>query len=357
MKKTIAEFSIEYLQILDENARVDKKLMPSISSAQIKKMYEIMILTRMFDEKAVKMQRQGRLGTYAQVKGQEACQIPATLLMQKQDIAFPAFREHALFLGLGFPPETLYQAWGGDERAMKVSRKYNLFPISVPVGSHLLHAVGAARAFQLQKKKAISLVFFGEGATSEGDCLEAFNFAGIFKAPIVFFCQNNQYAISVPRKEQTAAKTLAQKAIAFGFQGIQVDGNDIFAMYKATLDAFKKAREGKGPTLIECYTYRLGDHTTSDDAKKYRKESEVSQWEKKGPILRLEKYMKAKKIAKDSYFKSVKTNAEKIIFHAVEEYESLQPPPQEDIFNYLYEKPTQELKEQLIKFKEDQNKN
>lgn len=325
--------------------------MPKLSSAEIKKMYEVMILAREFDSKAVNLQRQGRLGTYASVKGQEACQIGSAILLEKNDLAVPAFREHGLFLILGVEPVKLYQYWGGDERGMNLD--VNILPAAIPVGSHLSHAVGAAIAFKYQKKKSIAITYFGDGATSEGEFHEAMNFAGVQKAPVVFICQNNQYAISVPVKEQTAAKTLAQKAIAYGFEGIQVDGNDVFAVYKVTKEAIEKARAGKGPTFIECFTYRLGDHTTSDDASKYRNEKEVKEWEKKDPILRLERYMIKRKIANESYFKSTKSKAEKTINKAVKDYEALPLAKPEEIFNYVYASLTDELKEQQKEFKEE----
>lgn len=346
MKKEIAHFDVEYLQILDEKGNCDEKLMPKLSNAEIKKLYELMCLTREFDDKAVKLQRQGRIGTYASVKGQEACQIGSAVLFGKEDLLFPAFREHGVYLTRGMPAEMLLQYWGGQEEGMKIPKEVNVFTVSIPVGSHPLHAAGVGMAFKYQKKKAVAAAYFGDGATSEGDCLEAMNFAGDFKIPVIFFCQNNQYAISVPVKEQTGAATLAQKAIAFGFEGIEIDGNDVFAVYKATKDAIEKARSGKGPTFIECYTYRMSDHTTSDDSAKYRSEKEVKKWEEKDPIKRLEIFMQKKKICEKSYFDKVKKDCEKKIEIAVKKYEEMKETPAEEIFNYMYSKLTPELEEQ-----------
>jgi len=351
MKKTLKTFSVEYLQILDEKGICDEKLKPSLTSQQIKKMYELMVRSRAFDDKAIKLQRQGRLGTYASIKGQEACQAGSAIQTQKDDLIVPAFREHAAYLQMGVTPLMLLQYWGGDERGSKFKKPINILPVSIPVGSHPIHAVGAAMAFQFQKKKAAVITYFGDGATSEGDTMEAFNFAGVFKAPVVFICQNNQYAISLPVKEQTAASTIAQKAIAYGFPGIQIDGNDIFAVYKATQDALKRARSGKGPTLIECFTYRLGDHTTADDASKYRTEKEVKAWQKKGPIVRLEKYMLKKKIASQTYFNSIKENAIKEIAKAVEQYEALKPAPIDDLFDYTFATLPKDLENQKAQCK------
>ncbi len=346
MEKVTGEFSVKYLQILDENGKCDEKLMPKISNEEIKKIYELMVLTRMFDAHAVSYQRQGRMGTYASVLGQEACQIGSAILMKKEDFAFPSFREHSVFITRGMPLELLFAYWIGDERGMKIPKNVGMFPVSIPVGTHLLHAVGAGMAFNYLKKKNVSVVYFGDGATSEGDFHEAMNFAGVFKTPTVFICQNNQYAISIPVKEQTASETLAQKAIAYGFEGIRVDGNDVFAVYKTIYDALLKARSGKGPTFIECFTYRRGDHTTSDDAKKYRNEKEVKEWEKKDPLIRLKRYMEGRKLWSEKYEKKIFENAEKKVTDAFKKAETMTPYAREEIFDYMFEEKTLNLIEQ-----------
>ncbi|MBI2507525.1 pyruvate dehydrogenase (acetyl-transferring) E1 component subunit alpha [Candidatus Woesearchaeota archaeon] len=351
MKKVLERFQVEYLQILNENGNCDKKLMPSLTKKQIKEMYEYMVLTRVFDDKALKLQRQGRLGTYAPTRGQEASQIGSVFAVQDDDMVFPAFRENGVYLARKMPMELLFQFWAGDERGMNIPKNVNMFPVAITVGAQPLHAVGYAIALKYKKMKAAAVTYFGDGATSEGDFHEAMNFAGVYKAPCVFICQNNQYAISVPVEEQTASRTLAQKAIAYGFDGIKVDGNDPFAVYKATYDALRKARSGKGPTLIECFTYRIGDHTTSDDAKKYRKEKEVKEWEKKDPILRLKKYMKKAGMFSERYENEVKKIAEGLVEKAVAKAESIQRLKPEEIFNYTYASLTEELKEQKEQIK------
>ncbi|MBS3066136.1 pyruvate dehydrogenase (acetyl-transferring) E1 component subunit alpha [Candidatus Pacearchaeota archaeon] len=350
-RKILGRFSIEYLQILKENGNCDKTLMSPLAKKQIKEMYEYMILTRVFDDKALKLQRQGRLGTYAPTRGQEASQIGSAFAIQDEDMVFPAFRENGVFLVRRMPMELLFQFWGGDERGMNIPKNVNMFPIAITVGAQLLHAVGYSIAMKYKKKKAAAITYFGDGATSEGDFHEALNFAGVFNAPCVFICQNNQYAISVPVEEQTASETLAQKAIAYGFSGIKVDGNDVFAVYEATFEALKKARAGNGPTLIECYTYRIGDHTTSDDAKKYRKESEVKEWEKKDPILRLKKYMKRTGMFSEKYENEIKKMAEDLVEKAVAKAESIPKLKPEEIFDYTYAELTEELKEQREEIK------
>ncbi|MBI2105210.1 pyruvate dehydrogenase (acetyl-transferring) E1 component subunit alpha [Candidatus Woesearchaeota archaeon] len=346
MRKIIQRFNIEYLQILDEKGNCDEVLMPHLTNSALKSFYEAMVLTRVFDDKALKLQRQGRIGTYAPVRGQEAIQIGSAYAIQDIDVIFPAFRENGVYLVRRMPAEMLFQYWGGDERGMNIPKNVNMFPVSITVGAHMLHAVGAGMAFNYKKEKRAVVTYFGDGATSEGDFHEAMNFAGVFKAPVVFICQNNQYAISVPVKEQTASETLAQKAIAYGFKGIRIDGNDVFASYLATKEALNHVRAGKGPVLIEAFTYRIGDHTTSDDAKKYRKEKEVKEWEKKDPILRLKKYMTKMGLFDEKYEASVLKYAEMEVDKAVEKFENVPAQKPEEMFDYIYAELTNELKEQ-----------
>src|SRR3989344_8083214 len=311
--KTIQKFHIHYIQILNEHGACDEKLKPKLRPNEIKRLYEGMILSRAYDERALKLQRQGRLGTFASLLGQEAIHAGSALAIKDSDWIVPSFRCEGVFICKGLPIVNILQVYGGDERGYDVAKNFNITPFEITVGTQMLHGCGIAYGMKFKKKKSAVVTYFGDGATSEGDFHEAMNFAGVFKAPCVFICQNNQYAISVPVEEQTASKTLAQKAIAYGFEGIKVDGNDVFAVYKASDYALKKARAGKGPTLIECFTYRMSDHTTADDAKKYRGEKEVEEWKKKDPISRSEKYLKAKKIINDKYIADVIKKAEKII--------------------------------------------
>lgn len=224
--------------------------------------------------------------------------------------------------------------------------------MSVPVGTHLLHAVGYAWGMKLKKKNACAIVYFGDGATSEGDFHEALNFAGVFQVPVVFLNQNNQWAISVPRSAQTHSQTLAQKAIAYGFSGIQVDGNDVFAVYKATKDALDKARKGGGPTYIEAYTYRMDDHTTADSSVRYRDAKEIAAWAKKDPIDRLRKYMEKKKIwskkDEEKLHEACSTEVEK----AVADAEKVPSPDPKDMFRYMYAEPTHVLQKEMEELQE-----
>ena len=346
-KKTIATFKIEYLQIMDENGKVDNKLMPKIPEQQLIDMYKKMVLSRKLDEKMLSLQRQGRIGTFASVKGEEACQVGAMACLTKDDWMIPTFRESAAFLARGTPIKSIIQYAAGDERGNVAEGEQHDLPVSIPVGSQIVHATGIAWAMKLRKEKNVAITLFGDGATSEGDFHEGLNFAGVFNVPAVFICQNNQYAISTSVTKQTAAKTIAQKAIAYGIQGIKIDGNDIFAVYKTVSEAVKKAREGKGPTLIECFTYRLSDHTTSDDATRYRTTKEVKVWEKRDPILRLKNYLIKSKKWSEEKEKELIAEAEEQVTKATEEAEKIVPPTIEDMFRYMYKEMTPNLKEQL----------
>lgn len=346
-KKVLKEFKVEYLQILDENGNCDEALMPKLSNEDIKKMYEMIVLVRVFDQKAFNMQRQGRLGTYIQFKGQEACQVGSAMVLEDNDWIFPMYRNSGLLIARKHPIVQVLQYWNGDERGLKSPQNVNNFPIAIPVGTHVIHAVGAAWAAKLKGAKQVTVTYFGDGATSKGDFHEAMNFAGVFQVPCVFICENNQYAISLPRPKQTHSETIAQKAIAYGIEGIQIDGMDIFAVYKATKGAVEKARNGKGPTLIEAYTYRMCDHSTSDDASKYRSKEEVEMWAKKDCVDRLEKYMRKKGLLDDAYKQKVLEQSKDIVEKAVTEFEKIQPPDPKDMFKFVYAEMTEQQKEEM----------
>ncbi len=349
--KTVRKFEIKYLQILDEKGNCDEKLRPKLRPNEIKRTYEFMVLSRAYDERALLLQRQGRLGTFASLRGQEAIHVGAALAVKDADWIVPSFRCEGVYITKGYPIVNIYQVYGGDERGYICPKDANITPFEITVGTQVLHACGIGWAAKLKKDKIAVLTFFGDGATSEGDFHEAMNFAGVFRLPVVFVCQNNQWAISVPRDKQTASETLAQKAIGYGFEGIQVDGNDVFAVFLAIKDAMKKARIGEGPKMIECITYRMGDHTTADDASRYRSKAEVKKWEEKDPIERLSKYMLKRKIVDLDYFVRIKKKVEEIIDDTVKQYESLPEPKPEDILNYVFENKTRNLEEQMKELK------
>ena len=349
-KNTVQEFKVEWLQILDEHGNCDEALRPSLSDKDIRKLYQWMVLARTFDDKAFKLQREGRLGTYASLLGQEAAQIGSAFALQSSDWMFPSYREAGVFIVRGLPMSMILQYWSGDERGSHIPEGENDFCITIPVGTQIPIATGAAWAAKVRGDPIAVIAYFGDGATSKGDFHEGLNFAGLCSLPIVYVCQNNQWAISVPLTKQTAAKTLAQKAIGYGFEGIQVDGNDVFAVYKATAEALERARSGKGPTLIECVTYRLADHTTADDASRYRSQAEVEQWRKKDPIGRLKEYMRRKALWDETYDQEVLMHAREQVEAAVKEEETILPSDPEDIFRYTFHDYTAELREQMESF-------
>ena len=289
---TVAEFAIELTQLLDPNGRVVGPL-PDFARdpAELIALYRAMVLTRTFDTKAIALQRTGRLGTYASSLGQEAVAVGVAAAMQHQDVLLPSFREHGAQLWRGVTLKELFLYWGGDERGNDFAGPRQDFPNCVPVGSHAPHAVGVALAFRLRRERHAAVCLFGDGATSKGDVAEAFNMAGVWKVPAIFVINNNGWAISVPRAQQTAAATLAQKAIAAGIPGEQVDGNDVIAVRMVAERALARARRGDGPSLIEVVTYRLCDHTTADDASRYRDDAEVSRHWSAEPIARLRSYL------------------------------------------------------------------
>ncbi len=333
----IETFNIKRIDILDEKGNADKSLMPALSDPEIKRMYEVLTLARTFDHHALSLQREGRMGTYASILGQEASQIGSALALEKSDWVFPSFREMGVYITMGYPLHMLFQYWGGDERGVKCPDGLNIFPVCVPVGTQTPHAAGAAMAARYKGDKIAVACYFGDGGTSEGDFHESMNMAGVFKLPVVFICQNNQWAISVPRERQTASKTIAQKAVGYGFEGIQVDGNDIFAVYKASKEAVDKARRGDGPTFIECFTYRMSDHTTADDAVRYRTKEEVDEWKGRDPILRLRLFMEKNGLWNEQYQKEVEEKAKAAVDEAVKKAEGIKHPEPKDMFTYTYE--------------------
>lgn len=349
-KKTIKKFTVEWLQILDEQGNCDEELRPPLSDKEIQKLYEWMVLTRVFDDKAFKLQREGRLGTYASILGQEATQVGSAYALQPGDWMFPSFREPGVSIVRGLPLRMILQYWSGDERGSLIPEGQNDFPITIPVGTHIPIAVGAAWAAKFKGDRIAMVAYLGDGATSKGDFHEGLNFAGIFSLPVIFLCQNNHWAISVPLSRQTAAETLAQKAIAYGFDGIQVDGNDVFAVYEATKEALDRARRGGGPTLVECVTYRMGDHTTADDASRYRSQEEVEQWQKRDPIDRLKMYMETRGLWNESYGQKVLSEARDQVEASVREEEAVPPADPRDMFLYTFQELTEELREQMENF-------
>lgn len=339
-------------RILDENGTiVDKERVPDLQEEELKYLYRTMIFTRIIDDKALSYQRQGRMLTYAPNTGQEAAQVGSAYATEKRDWLVPAFRELGGWLIKGMPLKNIYMYWYGNEWGSHMPEGVKMLPVAIPIASQLQHATGIGMANNIKGEDSVVLTYVGDGGTSTGDFYEALNFAGVFKAPVVFVIQNNQYAISVPRRLQTSSKTLAQKALAFDIPGILVDGNDIFAMYSVTKKAVERARAGNGPTLIEAYTYRLGAHTTSDDPTKYRLDEEVEEWRPKDPIRRFETYLLNRGSIDREYIEKLKEELEAEVTATFEALEGKSDTKIEDIFKYHYETMTPQLQEQLDEYR------
>lgn len=333
----IARFEVRYRNYLAPNGSINRKLPAFVTDTHLLvSLYEAMVLARTFDLKAVALQRTGRLGTYAVSLGQEAASVGVASAMRAEDVLLPSYRDNAALIWRGVKLEEILLFWGGDERGNRFSGPVHDFPFCIPVGSQAPHAAGVAYAFKLRKEPRVAVCLFGDGATSKGDVWEAMNFAGVQKLPVVFVAVNNQWAISVPLRLQTASETLAQKAIAAGFIGEQVDGNDVVAMRAAAEDAIGAARNGQGPRLIEAMTYRLGDHTTADDAARYRPAEEVQGRWKEEPISRLRSYLVGRNAWTKTEEENLVAECQRRIEVAVERYLAAEPRSPESMFNHLY---------------------
>jgi 2-oxoisovalerate dehydrogenase E1 component alpha subunit len=333
----IARFEVRRRSYLAPDGTVLRPL-PAFASdtTTLLALYRGMVLTRAFDLKAVSLQRTGRLGTYAVSLGQEAVSVGIASAMREEDVLLPSYRDNGTLLWRGTKMEEILLFWGGDERGNLSSGPAHDFPYCIPVGSQAPHAAGVAYAFKFRKEPRVAVCLFGDGATSKGDVWEAMNFAGVHKLPVVFVANNNQWAISVPLKLQTASETLAQKAIAAGFVGEQVDGNDIIAMRAAAEEAMANARAGGGPRLIEAVTYRLSDHTTADDAARYRAPEEVQARWKEEPIARLRAYLVSQKLWGKAQEEELAAECQKAIEAAIERYLASSPRAPETMFDHLY---------------------
>lgn len=339
--RTVYSAQIEHIQILDEDGNLDEKLAKdTLSNEDVVYLYDFMVTCRLLDETAFKLQRAKRMGTYPQNKGQEAAAIGTAWAAKKGvDYLVPCYRENAALFLHGMPMHKVLQHWMGDERGNQIPDGVHVTPLSIPIGTQMLHATGIAWAFKLRKEPRVALTYFGDGATSEGDFHEAMNFASVLQAPVVFICQNNQWAISVPRDIQMNSATVAQKALAYDMPTIQVDGNDLFAVYKASREAIERARAGGGPSFIECVTYRLADHTTADDARRYRDDKELQAWVNKDPMIRLRKYLVARGMWDDEKQRAAEEKAKGVVAAVIAEAEGIEKPTTDDIFNYTFAQP------------------
>ena len=332
-----AAFDIPYTRFLDPEGRaiVPVPAFAQDASALIPD-YRAMVLTRTYDAKAIALQRTGRLGTYASCLGQEAGSVGFGSVMQPGDVLLPTYREPGAQLLHGVTLVEMFLCWGGDERGHDFAGPREDFPVCIPVATQAPHATGVALAFKLRGEARAVVCCFGDGATSKGDIYEALNLAGVWQLPVLFMITNNQWAISVPREAQTATATLAQKAFAAGIPAEQVDGNDLIAMRHAAGQALEKARAGGGPHVIEALTYRLGDHTTADDATRYRDDESVSRHWKEEPIARLRRYLADAGVWTKDDEEALIAACAKEVDAAAETYLATPPEPPEAMFDHLY---------------------
>jgi pyruvate dehydrogenase E1 component alpha subunit len=344
---TVARFEVRYSRFLDPKGNALRPL-PDFAAdrAELVTLYREMVMARAFDAKAVALQRTGRLGTFPSALGQEAVAVGIAAAMRKDDVFLPAFREHGAQLWRGVSLVELFLFWGGDERGSDFAGPREDFPICVPVATHAPHAVGVALAFKLRHEERVAVCAFGDGATSKGDVAEALNIAGVWRLPLVFVINNNRWAISLPVAQQTAAETLAQKAIAAGIDGEQVDGNDVIAVREAVARAVAKARSGGGPHLIEALTYRLSDHTTADDARRYRSDTEVSPHWGEDPITRLRNHLVGRGMWAKGDEEGLLAEVSAAVDKAAETYLAIPPQGPETIFNFTHETLPKDLLEQ-----------
>src|SRR6266849_1966898 len=333
----VAEFKIDYRQILDPEGSLVAPLPRFAEDAEeVVKMYEAMTRVRVFDTKAVNLQRTGQLGTYPPSLGHEATHIGVGAAMRPEDVLAPVYREFGTQLWRGVTMTEILTYWGGDERGNDFAGPRHDFPWCVPIATQTLHAAGAAMAFKVRREPRCALAYIGDGGTSEGAFYEAINLAGARNLPVVFVVVNNGWAISVPVAAQTAAKTLAQKAVAAGIPGVQVDGNDVFAVREVVGEALEAARHGAGPSLIEALTYRLGDHTTADDASRYRSGEEVKDAWVLEPLIRIRRFLVDTGLWDAAKERALLEECAQKVDAAVTEYLGKAKPATDAMFDHLF---------------------
>ncbi len=347
----IEEFQL--VQVMNQQGElVQEGYEKEITEELTRHFYRHLMRIRTFDRKAVSLQRQGRIGTYAPYEGQEASQVGSALALQDNDWLFPSYRDHGATMTFGHSLLNILLFWKGRNEGCVPPEGKRIFTPGIPIATQLPHAVGAAYAEKRKGTRNAAIVYFGDGATSEGDFHEGLNLASVWDAPVVFFNQNNHFAISVPMHKQMKTKTIAQKALAYDIPSVRIDGNDVFAVYFETLNALERARKGDGPTLIESVTWRYGAHTTADDPTKYRDQRESeSRRRDNDPVERLTHFMKKKGWLDEEWIASVKEESAKEVDLAVEELEAYPPADPSVIFDYVFETPTwtiQEQKEKLL---------
>lgn len=350
-----ADFTVNHVQVLDEEGTVDEELDPGLSEERLLDLYREMKRARRLDERAIALQRRGESGTVAPGLGQEAAQVGSAMALSENDWMVPSFRENAAYLARGTPAHALLWYAMGMEEGAEIPDEQNDLPPSIAVGSQAIHAAGLGWAQEIKGERNATIGYFGDGATSEGDVYEGMNCAGVYDAHTVFFCQNNQYAISVPREKQTRAETIAQKAIAAGIAGVQVDGNDVLGVYTVMQDALEMARNGD-PVLVEAMTYRRSMHTTADDPSVYREREEEEGWEARDPIDRFETYLRERDVLDDETVEGIEEAIEEELADAIERAregrEEIDPA---EMFEYAFAELPPELEAQRAAFGGEQN--
>jgi pyruvate dehydrogenase E1 component alpha subunit len=344
-REKVFSTSIEKVEVMADGESLD------LDEEELKELYRKMVLARKFDEKAFSLQRRGEISTYAPHKGQEAAQVGAMFALEDEDWMVPSFRETAAFIMRGAPLDKIFRRWMGDANGQKNLSELNTLPVAIPVGTQNLHNSGIGMAMEFEEDENAVLGFTGDGSTSEGDFHEALNFAGVYSAHSIFFVQNHQYAISMPIEKQTKSETLAQKAVAYGIEGVQVDGNDVLAVIKAVREALEKARNGE-PVLIEALTYRLKDHTTSDDSTRYRDDEEVEEWKEEDPLRRFREYLKENDIWSEE-LGSYEDEAEDRVDEAAQKAIEADDLEFDELFDYVYGEMPELLKKEKKQFKEE----
>lgn len=348
------------ISVLSADGQPANKLYLDLTSDQLQELYRWMLLVRVLDQRMLNLQRQGRIGFYGTVTGEEAAVIGSAYALQPQDWIFPALRQGGAALMRGMPL-SLYiaQCYGNSldiQKGRQMPCHYSYKPAnfvawSSNIGTQLPHAVGMAYAAKIKKDPVVALAYLGDGATSEGDFHAAANFAGVWKVPVVFFCQNNQWAISVSLQQQTASESIAIKSVAYGFAGVRVDGNDVLAVYAVTKEAVEQARSGGGPTLTEAVTYRIGAHSSSDDPTRYRSSEEVEAWKQRDPVERFKQYLKEKNIWTEEFEAQLQDELNERISQAIKEAEAAPAPSVETIFEDVYAQTPWHLRQQLDSLK------
>lgn len=329
----------EPLRIVGDGRDIpDGRVPEGLVEKDLIELFRWLILLRTFDERSVALQRQGRIGTYALYWGEEATQAGALYACDETDWVFPSYRQNAIGILRGVPASTVLAWWRGygGEHGFWNPREHRVGPICVPIATHLPHAVGVAWAAKIRRDRVASLAWFGDGATSEGDFHEGMNFAAVFKTATVFFCVNNQWAISTPLSKQMATETIVEKAGAYGMPGVRIDGFDPLACYQATREALDRGRNGGGPTLIEAFCYRIGAHGTADDPRLYRDEAETERWKALEPVSRFGGFLRRQGVLDDSTEERLRSEAKETIAEAVREMEAIEQPGLESLFDPVY---------------------